>query len=113
MKLAALGLSGFAAGCIPIRGTGPVGASARDAFLDDLQQRTFRFFWDTTNPANGLARDRYPTPSFASMAAVGFALTAYPIGVYRGFVPRAAAAQRTLATVRFLANAPQDRKSVV
>jgi hypothetical protein len=80
---------------------------ATEAFLDDLQRRTFRFFWETTNPANGLARDRFPTPSFASMAAVGFALTAYPIGVHRGFVPRAAAAQRTLATLRFLANAPQ------
>ena len=57
-----------------------------DAFLDDVQRRTFRFFWETTNPANGLARDRFPTPSFASMAAVGFALTAYPIGVQRGFV---------------------------
>jgi hypothetical protein len=78
-----------------------------DPLLDDLQRRTFQFFWDTTNPVNGLARDRYPTPSFASMAAVGFALTAYPIGVYRGFVARAAAAQRTLATLRFLADAPQ------
>ena len=45
--------------------------SRRDAFLDDLQQRTFRFFWETTNPANGLAPDRWPTRTFASMAAVG------------------------------------------
>ena len=52
----------------------PLGA-APDVFLDDVQRRTFQYFWDTTNPANGLARDRYPTPSFASMAAVGFALT--------------------------------------
>jgi hypothetical protein len=104
--LAALGLAGAGAGCAS-RPVGNLSATANDAFLDDVQRRTFQFFWDTTNPANGLARDRYPTPSFASMAAVGFALTAYPIGVYRGFVPRAAAAQRTLATLRFLANAPQ------
>lgn len=80
-------------------------AAGDDGFLDDVQRRTFRFFWETTNPENGLARDRYPTPSFASMAAVGFALTAYPIGVERGFVDRAAAAGRALATLRFLARA--------
>ena len=56
--------------------------------LIDLEERTFRYFWDTTNPKNGLVPDRYPTPSFASIAAVGFGLTAYPIGVERGYVTR-------------------------
>ena len=41
---------------------------------------------------NGLVPDRYPTPSYASIAAVGFALTAYPIGAERGYVSRAAGA---------------------
>jgi len=54
----------------------------------------------------GLVPDRYPTPSFASIAAVGFALTAYPIGVERGYITRAQAGQRLLATLRFLAHAP-------
>jgi len=54
-----------------------------DPLLADLEERTFRFFWDTANPKNGLVPDRYPTPSFASIAAVGFALTAYPVGVER------------------------------
>ena len=108
--LAALGLAGAGAGCAgPVVGApGPApDAATPDDAVDDVQRRTFQYFWDTTNPANGLARDRFPTPSFASMAAVGFALTAYPIGVYRGFVSRSAAAQRTLATLRFLAGAPQ------
>ncbi len=43
-----------------------------DPFLIDLEERTFRFFWDTANPKNGLVPDRYPTPSFSSIAAVGF-----------------------------------------
>ncbi len=77
------------------------------AFFDDLQARTFRYFWDTTNPANGLTADRYPHPPFASIAAVGFALTAYPIGVERGWVSRAEARDRTLATLRFFDRAPQ------
>ena len=75
--------------------------------LIDLEERTFRFFWDTTNPKNGLVPDRYPTPSFSSIAAVGFGLTAYPIGVERGYVTRKDARKRVLTTLRFLWNAPQ------
>ncbi len=75
--------------------------------FDDLQERTFRFFWETANPANGLVPDRHPTPSFSSVAAVGFGLTAYPIGVERGYITRAQAIERTLATLRFFRNAPQ------
>jgi len=85
-----------------------------DAFFDDLQARTFRFFWETTNPANGLAPDRWPSAPFASIAAVGFALTAYPIGVERGWVARALARARVLATLRFFEGAPQgaERRGV-
>src|SRR5919197_2632469 len=78
------------------------------AFLDTLEQRTFGFFWDLTPPANGLTPDRWPTPSFSSIAAVGFALTAYPIGVEHGWIMRSQAADRTLATLRFFWTAPQD-----
>lgn len=77
------------------------------SLLDDLTQRTFRFFWETTNPENGLVPDRYPSPSFSSIAATGFGLTAYPIGVERGFITRRQARERTLNTLRFLWNAPQ------
>jgi hypothetical protein len=75
-----------------------------DPFLVDLEERTFRFFWDTANPQNGLVPDRYPTPSGSSIAAVGFGLTAYPIGVERGYVSRAAARKRVLTTLRFFAH---------
>jgi hypothetical protein len=84
-----------------------IAAPQRPDLFADIQERTFRFFWDTTNPKNGLAVDRWPTPSFASVAAVGFALTAYPIGVERGWITRAQARDRTLATLRFFRNAPQ------
>lgn len=73
----------------------------------DIHQRTFRFFWERSNPANGLMADRWPTPSFASIAATGFALTAYPIGVKHGWITRAQARERTLATLRFFWTAPQ------
>jgi hypothetical protein len=77
------------------------------SLLDDLSERTFRFFWETANPGNGLVPDRWPTPSFSSIAAVGFGLTAYPVGVERGYITREQARERTLATLRFFEAAPQ------
>lgn len=82
--------------------------SAEDAeFLDTLQQRTFKFFWETTNPDTGLVLDRYPSPSPSSIAAIGFGLTAYGVGAERGWIARDQAAERVLSTLRFLWNAPQ------
>ena len=42
------------------------------------------------------------------MAATGFALTAYPIGVERGYVSRTEAAARVLRTLEFFWTARQD-----
>ncbi len=76
------------------------------AMLEQAERRTFDFFWETANPDNGLVPDRYPTPSFSSIAAVGFGLTAYGIGAERGYVTRAQAADRVLKTLQFFLNAP-------
>src|SRR3954454_5527933 len=72
------------------------------ALLDDVEHRSFGYFWDLADPQTLLIPDRAPTPSFSSIAAVGFGLTAYGIGAERGYVPRAQAAERTLATLRSL-----------
>jgi hypothetical protein len=112
----------FAGGCAGRTGGGapatPVPAStpppSSEQVLEDLERRTFDYFWTTANPSNGLIPDRYPTPSFSSIAAVGFGLTAYPIGVERGYVTRAAALERVLTTLRFFRDAPQgpERRDV-
>lgn len=81
--------------------------NADEAFIAELQERTFRWFWDVTPHATGLTPDRWPTPSFCSVAAVGFALTAYGVGVERGWITRAQALERTLNTLRFFQSAPQ------
>ena len=81
---------------------------ALPALFDDIERRTFNFFWETANPANGLVPDRWPgNPQLASIASVGFALTAYVDGVERGYITREQARDRVLSTVRFFANAPQ------
>lgn len=55
---------------------------------------------------NGLTPDRYPSRPFASIASVGFALTAYPIGIENGWISRNQAIDRTLTTLKFLRDAP-------
>ncbi|HEX6090848.1 MAG TPA: glucoamylase family protein [Gemmatimonadales bacterium] len=108
-RITALVLSGFLWGCSQLpSGESPAPVEpAAIAFLDTLQQRTFGYFWQLSDPRTGLTPDRAPTRSFASIAAVGFALTAYPVGAERGYVTRTQAAERVLTTLKFFWNAPQ------
>jgi hypothetical protein len=79
-----------------------------EPFLDTLQERSFRYFWDETNPANGLTADRAPSKPFCSIAANGFGLTCYLVGVEHGWITREQAAERTLRTLEFFWTAPQS-----
>ncbi len=78
-----------------------------DPFLDSLQHRSFRYFWNTTDPATGLTPDRYPSRTFSSIAAIGFGLSSYLVGAERQYVSREAAARRTLNTLQYLWKLPQ------
>ena len=80
--------------------------------FDDIERRTFQFFWDTSNEQNGLTPDRYPSRPFASVASVGFALTAYPIGIENDWVSRTQAVDRTLVTLRFLRDVPSGPQRI-
>src|SRR5688500_16914083 len=91
----------------PPTGIVPPTVSRNDPFLDTVQTRTFGFFWQLANPQNGLVPDRAPRQSFSSVAAIGFGLAAYPVGVERGWITKTQARDRVLTTLRFLWNAPQ------
>ena len=84
----------------------PQESVAWDPFLDTLQERTLKFFLETT-PENGLAYDRWPSHSPSSIGAVGYALTCYPIAVERGMITRAEGARRAATTLRYLYSLPQ------
>src|SRR5258706_627495 len=86
----------------PVRHRAVVPTPGDTAMLDDVERRSFHFFWDLADPNTLLVPDRWPTPSFSSIAAVGFGLTAYGIGAERGYVTREAAAERTRATLQSL-----------
>jgi beta-glucosidase len=91
-----------------------------DAFLEDLQRRTFQYFWEHSNPQTGLTLDRTrtdgtpPPPGeshhkVASIAATGFALSGYCIAADRSWITAAQAKERTRNTLDFFANRQEHK----
>lgn len=76
--------------------------------LAQVQKSTFGYFLKEANLANGMIPDSTRQDSAASIAAIGFGITAYPIGVERGFLTRAEAAKRVVATLRFFWESEQS-----
>ncbi len=77
-------------------------------FLDTLQYRSFLYFWNECNPANGLVKDRSTKDSPASIAAVGFAFPIWAIGAEHKWISRNDAIKRTLAALEFFMNSEQS-----
>jgi hypothetical protein len=84
--------------------------SLTDEDLARLERDTFKYFAGEVNLENGLVRDSTRRGSFASITAVGFALTAYTIAVERKYMTRAEAVKRTLTTLRFFHEAPHGKQ---
>jgi hypothetical protein len=105
-------LSSSVAGPIAARYREPLQLTAEDeAFLDDLERRSFRYFEEQADPTTGQVRDRARTDGsphdanhrdVASIAATGFGLTGLCIAAERGWLPRRVAAERARTTVLFL-----------
>jgi hypothetical protein len=83
--------------------------AADDAsLLDTLQRAAFGYFLEQTNSRNGLVPDASRAGAPASIAVVGFALSAYPIGVERGWIDRHDAVRRVLKVLNFLIASDQS-----
>lgn len=76
--------------------------------LYKLQKETFGYFTRTLNPKNGLIPDNTRVGSPCSIAAVGLALSCYPIAVERSFVSREEAADLALTALRFFWESEQS-----
>jgi len=83
-------------------------AGTDEAMLDALQHDAFEYFLAHTDHDNGLVADTSRANSHASIAVIGFALSAYPVGVERGWMTRAEALQRSLTTLRFFQHSDQS-----
>ncbi len=80
-------------------------------FLDSLQYRTFLYFWNEVNFENGLVKDRSTMDSPASIAATGFALPVWAIGIEKGWISREEASLLTLKLLEFLINSEQSKSA--
>jgi hypothetical protein len=73
-------------------------------FLELIQRKSFAYFWQEANPETGLIKDKagnFKDNNFqiASIAAVGFALSSYPIAVEKGWITKDEALRRVLNTL--------------
>ncbi len=84
--------------------------SLSDQALAELQKATFGYFLKEANLESGMVPDSTRQNSPASITAIGFALTAYTIGVEREYLTRAEAVERTLVTLRFFWNSEQSKR---
>ena len=82
-------------------------------FLEDLQRRSFNYFWEQADPETGLVPDRARMDgsdldenhrNVASIAATGFGLTALCIAAEHGWVTKPQARERIRNTLRFFAD---------
>ncbi len=80
---------------------------ADEQLLNEIEHASFLFFWEQSNPATGLTKDRCSarekdTSLGASIASTGFGLTAICIAEKRGFVGYADARLRVIQALSYL-----------
>jgi hypothetical protein len=82
--------------------------SDETAMLDSIQHKTFLFFLNEHSPDKGIVKDRAATWAPASIAATGFGIPSFAIGVERNWITRKQAAEITLNMLKFFANSVQS-----
>jgi len=84
-----------------------------ETIYNDVQQATFRYFWDGAEPVSGLARERYHVDgkypqndmNVVTSGGGGFGVMAILAGIERGFITRAEGVQRLEKIIHFLETA--------
>lgn len=84
-----------------------------ERFIEDLERRSFQYFWEQADPQTGLVPDRARIDgttldsnhqNVASIAATGFGLTGICIAQQRGWITHADARERSVNTLKFFAD---------
>ena len=99
------------------QGTAPIATDRHAAYdklsaqdqklIDQIQRKAFDYFWDGFDPSTGLIADAGRRRR-TSIATSGFGLSAYCIGVDRGWVNRQEAYDRVLVTLNSYFKDPAD-----
>lgn len=81
---------------------------AEEVLLDSIQQKTFQFFHQECHPTWGIVKDRTKSWAPASIAATGFGIPCFAVGVERQWITREQAAQITLNILSFFHSSVQS-----
>ena len=81
------------------------------AMLNNLQKDTFDYFLHEIDSVTGLISDKTKGGSPASIGVMGMGISAYIVGVEKGFMPHSTAVNRLLKLLRFFYNDPQLEKN--
>jgi hypothetical protein len=78
-----------------------------DELLTQVQQQTFKYFWDFAHPVSGLARERsnsnrLPDNGVVTTGGSGFGVMALIVGIERNFITRTQGVERLLKILTFL-----------
>ena len=89
----------------------PSSSSLEDC-LEQIQARTFRFFWDGAHPESGLPFDKCfvsgdPSPNIVSVSGTGFGILAIIVATEQNWISRAAALERLTTILRHLERSPR------
>ena len=90
----------------------PASAATRqlsdDELLTMLQEECFHYYWDSSGPHSGMARENIPgNDRIVATGASGFGIMALIVGMDRGFITRAQGIERLAKIVGFLEKAPR------
>ena len=90
---------------------------ADEELLEAVQRQTFGFFWEAAHPVSGLAPDRCktipgPSDDLVATGGSGFAAMALIVAAERGWITRAAAAERLGHMLELLSRATAENEPV-
>jgi hypothetical protein len=80
-----------------------------EALLEEVERGCFNFLWREVGDPSGFVKD-HRLGEVASLAGVGFQLSAIPIGVERGWITRAEGQERAQQVLRFLRRRDDNRR---
>ncbi len=83
-----------------------------EKLLDEVERGCFNYLWKEVGKGGELAKD-HKSAQLASLAGIGFQLSALPIGVERGWITREQGEARALQVLRTLRASKNNRRSGV
>ncbi len=70
--------------------------------LSVVQQQTFKYFWDFSHPASGMARERNTSGNLVTSGGSGFGIMSLIVGMERNFITRTQGLERMDKILDFL-----------